>query len=138
MLKVLASLAAGTLFGIGLTISQMINPAKVLGFLDLAGDWDPTLAFVMGGGLLVTLPGYYFARKRGSALLGGPLSIPTNRTIDAKLILGSLIFGVGWAIAGLCPGPAIAGLSGGATSSFIFVASMLAGMLVFRFTQKRV
>ncbi len=136
MLKVLASLAAGTLFGIGLTISQMINPAKVIGFLDLAGDWDPTLAFVMGGGLLVTLPGYYLARKRGAAILGGPLSIPTNRAIDAKLIIGSLIFGVGWAIAGLCPGPAIAGLSSGATSSFIFVAAMLTGMLVFRFTRK--
>jgi uncharacterized membrane protein YedE/YeeE len=136
MVKVLASLVAGTLFGIGLTISQMINPAKVLGFLDIAGDWDPTLAFVMGGGLLVALPGYYLARKRGSALLGGPLSIPTNRTIDAKLIIGSVIFGVGWALAGLCPGPAIAGLSSGATSSFIFVAAMLAGMLVFRFTRR--
>ncbi len=137
MLKILASLFAGTLFGVGLTVSQMVNPAKIIGFLDIAGDWDPTLAFVMAGGLIAAIPGYYLARKRGEPFLGGVLRIPTSRTVDAKLIIGSLIFGVGWAISGLCPGPAIAGLSVGGTQSFIFAAAMAVGMIAFRFVPNR-
>lgn len=136
MLRALTSLIAGTVFGIGLAVSGMMNPAKVLGFLDIAGDWDPTLAFVMGGALLVTAPGFWLLRKRGVALTGGKLHLPRRSDIDGRLLGGAALFGLGWGLGGFCPGPAIAGLATGVGGVYVFVAAMLAGMLLFRFVPK--
>ncbi len=131
------ALITGLLFGAGLTISQMINPAKVIGFLDIgglpSGAWDPSLAFVMGGALLVTAPAYYFARRRGEPVIGHVLVIPTRKDIDARLAAGSLVFGAGWGLAGICPGPAVTALSFGMNEIYIFVAAMLAGMAIYQY-----
>ena len=119
---------AGLLFGLGLCLSGMTDPRKVLGFLDLGGAWDPSLAFVMGGAVAVAFVAFRFAIRRGTTLSGGPLHLPAARTIDARLAAGSLIFGVGWGLVGLCPGPAIVDLGyldGGAA---LFVLAMAAGM----------
>ena len=120
----------GVLFGIGLIISGMSNPQKILNFLDLAGNWDPSLIFVMGGAILVGLAGFYLASKRSEAFFGGALHIPTRRDISKPLIIGSLIFGAGWGIAGFCPGPAIVALGAGHLKAFVFVLAMLAGMAI--------
>ena len=130
--KTFAALCVGTLFGAGLAVSQMMNPAKVLGFLDVAGAWDPTLAFVMGGALIVTIPAFALTRKRKLPLLGGTFDIPTRRDLDMRLIGGSAIFGLGWGIAGFCPGPALAALGTGIGSVAIFVLAMMAGMFLHR------
>ncbi len=132
MLAALTSLIAGTVFGIGLAISGMMNPAKVLGFLDVAGDWDPTLAFVMGGALLVTIPGFYLLRKRGQTVFGGKLELPTHKDIDARLLGGAALFGLGWGLGGFCPGSALSGLATGVPGVYVFVVAMIAGMLLFR------
>lgn len=132
MLTALMSLLSGTIFGIGLAVSGMMNPAKVLGFLDITGEWDPTLAFVMGGALLVTIPGFTLLRKRGKTLLGETLELPTRKDIDGRLLGGAVLFGLGWGLAGLCPGPAISGLASGVSGIYVFVAAMVAGMLSFR------
>ena len=132
MLRILAALGLGTLFGAGLTISQMVNPAKVLGFLDVTGHWDPSLAFVMGGALLVTTPAFALARRRGAPLLGASFAIPTRRDLDARLIGGAVVFGLGWGLAGFCPGPALASLGLGVPATYPFVAAMIAGTLVVR------
>ena len=132
MLSALTSLIAGAIFGAGLAVSGMMNPAKVLGFLDVAGNWDPTLAFVMGGALLVAAPGFLFLRKRGAALTGGSLHLPARTAIDGRLLGGAALFGLGWGLGGFCPGPAIAGLATGVGGVYVFVAAMLAGMLLFR------
>jgi uncharacterized membrane protein YedE/YeeE len=128
----LASFLIGTLFGVGLTISQMIDPAKVIGFLDFAGDWDPTLAVVMASALAVSTAGFALARRRAAPILGGAFQIPTRRDADARLIGGAVVFGLGWGLAGFCPGPAIAALATGLWPVFLFVASMVAGMWVYR------
>lgn len=120
--------AIGVLFGWGLIISGMSNPQKILGFLDLAGNWDPSLAFVMLGAVLVGLGGFYIVSKRSQAFFGGALHIPTRRDITKPLIIGSLIFGAGWGIAGFCPGPALVALGAGHLKALVFVAAMLAGM----------
>ncbi|AKD25418.1 putative transporter component [Polynucleobacter duraquae] len=120
----------GVLFGIGLIISGMSNPKKILNFLDLAGNWDPSLIFVMGGAILVGLAGFYLASKRSEAFFGGALHIPTRRDISKPLIIGSLIFGAGWGIAGFCPGPAIVGLGAGHLKALVFILAMLAGMAI--------
>jgi uncharacterized membrane protein YedE/YeeE len=120
--------AIGVLFGWGLIISGMSNPQKVLGFLDLAGNWDPSLAFVMLGAVLVGLVGFYIVSKRSQAFFGGALHIPTRRDITRPLIIGSLIFGAGWGIAGFCPGPALVALGAGHLKALVFVVAMLAGM----------
>ena len=130
MASIIASLLIGTLFGVGLTLSQMINPMKVLGFLDFAGDWDPTLAFVMGGALLVTVPGFAVARRLRGPLLGGAFRLPTRKDVDRRLLAGAALFGLGWGLAGFCPGPALSALSLGGFQVLIFVAAMLAGMLL--------
>ncbi len=130
------ALLAGLLFGIGLVISGMTDPAVVLNFLDVAGAWDPRLAMVMGGALLVTTPGFYLARKSGKTLTGAALQIPTRSDIDAPLLVGSAMFGVGWGLVGLCPGPAVVALSGGATAALGFFASMAAGMAIFSIYRK--
>ena len=124
----LSQYAIGVLFGWGLIISGMSNPQKILGFLDLAGNWDPSLAFVMMGAVLIGLAGFYVVSKRSQAFFGGALHIPTRRDITKPLLIGSLIFGAGWGIAGFCPGPALVALGAGHLKAFVFVAAMLAGM----------
>ncbi|MEY4496057.1 MAG: hypothetical protein RL744_1121 [Pseudomonadota bacterium] len=118
----------GVLFGIGLIISGMSNPQKILNFLDLAGNWDPSLIFVMGGAILVGLGGFYIVSMRTEAFFGGALHIPTRRDISKPLVIGSLIFGAGWGIAGFCPGPAIVALGAGHLKALAFILAMLAGM----------
>ena len=120
--------AIGVLFGWGLIISGMSNPQKVLGFLDLAGLWDPSLMFVMLGAVMVGLGGFYVVSKRTEAFFGGALHIPTRRDITKPLIIGSLIFGAGWGIAGFCPGPALVALGAGHLKALVFVVAMLVGM----------
>jgi uncharacterized membrane protein YedE/YeeE len=127
----LFAFAAGLVFGIGLIVSQMANPAKVLGFLDLAGRWDPSLAFVMGGAIAVAVIGYVLAGRRPATLLGTPFLLPTTRAIDTRLVAGALLFGTGWGLGGFCPGPAFVALGAGQVKAFVFVAAMLAGMLAF-------
>ena len=129
----LSALAAGLLFGLGLAVSQMTNPAKVLAFLDITGDWDPSLAFVMAGAVAVSLIAFRIAGARRRPLFGDTFQLPTRRDIDMPLIAGALLFGVGWGLAGFCPGPAITAIVAGQGKVFLFLAAMLAGMLVFRF-----
>ena len=121
----------GVLFGLGLIVSGMINPAKILAFLDLAGPWDPSLIFVMGGAVLVGLIAFYLAKKRTQSFFGGAMHIPTRRDIDRPLIIGSALFGAGWGLAGFCPGPAFVSLGTGELKAAVFVIAMLAGMLLF-------
>ena len=128
----LAALAAGLLFGAGLALSDMVNPARVLAFLDLAGAWDPTLAFVMAAALLPAALGYAVARRRTRPLLGDRFWIPENRVVDRRLIAGAVLFGAGWGLVGLCPGPAVAGLALGYWQAWLFTAAMLAGMAAHR------
>jgi hypothetical protein len=136
----LSHYAIGVLFGWGLIISGMSNPQKILGFLDLAGLWDPSLMFVMLGALLVGLGGFYIASKRTEAFLGGALHIPTSREINKPLIIGSLVFGAGWGIAGFCPGPALVALGAGHLKALVFVVAMLVGMEICErfFTASRI
>ena len=124
-MKGLAALLCGTLFGIGLAVSGMTDTAKVLGFLDLFGDWVPDLAFVMGGAVLVTVIAFRFILKRDRALLGDVMSLPTNSALDGKLLAGAAIFGIGWGVYGYCPGPAISALGYLETNTAIFVVTML-------------
>ena len=124
----LSQYAIGVLFGWGLIISGMSNPQKVLGFLDVTGLWDPSLMFVMLGAVLVGLGGFYVANTRSEAFFGGVLHIPTRRDITKPLIIGSLIFGTGWGIAGFCPGPVLVALGAGHLKAVVFVIAMLAGM----------
>ena len=126
--RILAALGCGFVFGLGLAISGMMNPAKVIGFLDVAGNWDPTLAFVMGGALLVTVPAYRLILGRGNPALASGFSLPTRTGLDTPLILGSALFGVGWSLVGFCPGPAVAAVVTGLPAVLGFVAAMLAGM----------
>lgn len=128
----LVSLATGTIFGAGLALSDMINPARVLAFLDLAGDWDPSLAFVMGGAILPMAIAYLFTARMGSPLLDKRFFIPENRILDRQLILGAALFGIGWGLVGFCPGPAISGLVTGLWQPWLFVLAMLAGMWIHR------
>jgi uncharacterized protein len=129
--QLLAALISGLLFGLGLVISGMTDPSKVIGFLDLAGKWNPSLAYVMAGAIMVGLLAFRFARRRTRAVLGGPIRLPTARQIDRRLVLGALTFGVGWGLAGYCPGPALASLAAGGSKPLIFTLAMLAGMAVF-------
>ena len=131
-MKATLALVCGLVFGAGLAVSGMTNPAKVLGFLDVVGDWDATLAFVMGGALLVSAAGYALAARRERSWLGEPFAIPSRRDLDAQLIGGAALFGVGWGLVGLCPGPALAGLSRGSGEVFLFVAAMTAGVVGHR------
>lgn len=129
--------AVGLLFGVGLIVSGMTDPGKVIGFLDLAGAWDPSLALVMGGAILVGLFAFALAKKRSTTFLGGVLTLPGSRAIDRPLVVGSLLFGAGWGLAGFCPGPALASLGSGQPKAAVFVLAMLAGMLVFEFSERR-
>ncbi len=140
-MNTITALLAGLVFGLGLLISGMANPAKVLGFLDLTGAWDPSLALVMGGAISVGLPGFWLARQRQSqrqrSLLGEPMRLPTSSQIDRRLVIGSLAFGSGWGLAGYCPGPAIVSMGMGQRPALILVAAMLAGMWLFETWQGR-
>lgn len=130
-MNILMALIVGLVFGIGLIVSGMTDPAKVIGFLDLAGNWDPSLAFVMGGAILVGLVAFRFAAKRERSLLGEAMRLPTATQIDRRLVLGSLAFGAGWGLAGYCPGPALASLATGDAKPWIFALAMVAGMSLF-------
>ncbi len=132
-----ASLLAGLVFGLGLIVSGMANPAKVLGFLDLAGEWDPSLAFVMAGAIAVGMAGFMLARRRAVSLLGAEMRLPSSRHIDRRLVAGSLLFGIGWGVAGFCPGPGLVALGMGEAKALIFVAAMLVGMGVFELFERR-
>ncbi|WP_439682516.1 sulfur transport [Cupriavidus oxalaticus] len=127
---------AGLLFGLGLMISGMANPAKVLAFLDLAGTWDPSLAFVMVGAIAVSAIAFTIAKRRRQSLLGLPVQLPASTAVTLRLILGSAAFGVGWGLAGFCPGPAIVALGAGYPKAVGFVVAMLAGMAAFEFAEK--
>jgi len=136
-MRILMALITGLVFGIGLIVSGMTNPAKVLGFLDLAGRWDPSLALVMAGAILAALPAFRVAARRRQSLLGEPMHLPTATRIDRRLVLGSLAFGAGWGLAGFCPGPALASLATGSVQPLIFCAAMLAGMGIFELLERR-
>ncbi|UHC17117.1 YeeE/YedE family protein [Methylobacterium currus] len=130
MARTASAFAAGLLFGLGLIVSGMADPAKVLAFLDVAGRWDPSLAFVMAGAVSVFAIGYRIATRRGRPLLAARLDIPTRRDLDPRLVAGAAIFGVGWGLAGLCPGPALTLLTVASTPAAIFVAAMVVGMVL--------
>ncbi|MFO0475319.1 MAG: DUF6691 family protein, partial [Alphaproteobacteria bacterium] len=131
-LRIAASLAAGVVFGVGLIVSGMTDPAKVRNFLDLAGLWDPSLAFVMGGAVVVAFIGYRLAFASGAPLFAERFSLPTSTQIDLRLVAGAALFGIGWGLAGFCPGPALASVYSGGASAWIFVAAMLTGMWAAR------
>ncbi|WP_299593310.1 DUF6691 family protein [uncultured Microbulbifer sp.] len=133
----ISAFIAGLIFSVGLLLSGMANPEKVLGFLDLFGAWDPSLALVMGGAIAVGLPAFTIARKRERAVLGGPVHLPGNRKLDRRLLLGSLVFGIGWGLAGFCPGPGIVATGALEPGGLVFVLAMLAGMFVFRLLNSR-
>jgi uncharacterized membrane protein YedE/YeeE len=132
----LSSFIAGLIFGLGLLVSRMANPAKVLGFLDLAGAWDPSLAFVMVGAVAIGALAFALASPRKLSWLKTPMALPAARTIDRRLVGGSLLFGIGWGLAGFCPGPALVTLGAGVGKALVFVAAMLAGMLVFELLER--
>lgn len=132
----LSEFLVGLLFGLGLILSGMTDPGKVLGFLDLAGLWDPSLAFVMGGAIAVGALAFAVAKKRTRSFLGGVMHVPTARDIDKRLVLGSLLFGVGWGLAGFCPGPAIVSAAAGQPKAMVFIAAMLAGMWLFEMLER--
>ena len=138
-MQLLVSLICGILFGVGLTLSQMVDPNKVLNFLDLFGNWDPSLAFVMIGGISVFSLGYFtIIKKRSKPILAEQFALPTNTLLDKKLVLGAMLFGLGWGLTGICPGPAMANISGGNAKIYGFIVMMLVGMQLVSFiTNKR-
>lgn len=136
-MQFVAALLSGLVFGLGLIVSGMANPAKVLGFLDLTGDWDPSLAFVMAGAIAVGIVAFAVARKRTVSLLGADMKLPTARHIDRRLLGGSALFGIGWGIAGFCPGPGLVALGMGKVKALVFVVAMLAGMAVYELSLRR-
>jgi uncharacterized membrane protein YedE/YeeE len=136
-MPILAALLSGLVFGLGLIVSGMANPAKVLGFLDLAGRWDPSLALVMGGAIAVGLVGFAVARRRHLSFLGLEMKLPGARQIDRRLVGGSVLFGIGWGLAGFCPGPGLVALGMGEWKAAVFVIAMLAGMGAFDRLERR-
>jgi uncharacterized membrane protein YedE/YeeE len=130
-MNAMSAFAVGLLFGLGLIVSGMTDPSKIIGFLDLAGAWDPSLAFVMGGAILVGLVAFRFARRRTASFLGGAMHLPAARQIDRPLVVGGLAFGVGWGLAGYCPGPAVVALGAGQDKAVVFVIAMIAGMALY-------
>lgn len=130
-MQIIITFFTGLLFGLGLILSGMTDPAKVIGFLDIAGAWNPSLAFVMVGAILVAIAAFRLAGSRPKALLGGAMHLPTTRQIDKRLVIGGLTFGIGWGLAGYCPGPALASLATGGGDPLIFVIAMLTGMAIY-------
>ena len=137
MNRLVVAVVCGLLFGAGLVVSDMINPARVLAFLDVTGDWDPSLAFVMGGALIPSGLAYLLRRRMDKPVADEVFHVPETRVVDARLLSGAALFGLGWGLVGFCPGPAVAALSTGAWQAFPFVAAMLVGMAAFRFTLDR-
>ncbi len=139
--RVLVALLSGALFGLGLAVSGMMNPAKVIGFLDFAGKWDPTLAFVMGGALLVCVPAFRLILKRPRPVLASGFALPSESALDARLLGGAALFGVGWGLSGFCPGPAVAALvpalATGITPVLVFFAAMISGMIAHKWLFER-
>jgi uncharacterized membrane protein YedE/YeeE len=135
-MNLFSAFAAGLVFGVGLILSGMTDPGKVIGFLDLAGNWDPSLAFVMGGAILVGFFAFALAGRRSKTLLGGALHLPARRDIDNRLVGGSLLFGIGWGLAGFCPGPALVSFAAGVDQAAVFVAAMLGGMVVYHAAER--
>jgi len=136
-MHVLTALIAGLIFGIGLIISGMADPSKVLGFLDVAGKWNPSLLFVMGGAILVGLGAFRWAAKRSTTFLGDVMRLPTAQQIDRRLVLGGVTFGVGWGLAGYCPGPAVTSLLTGGAAPILFVIAMLSGMGIYEMLDRQ-
>jgi uncharacterized protein len=137
MILQLVALLSGIAFGIGLILSGMVNPAKVLAFLDITGQWDPSLAFVMAGAVLVGYFAFKSVKRREQTLLSAPIHLPTSSKVDSRLILGSLVFGIGWGLAGICPGPGLVLAASGHSGAIVFVVAMLLGMLIFDRLEKR-
>ena len=137
MTTVFTSLLAGLVFGLGLIVSGMANPSKVLGFLDLAGAWDPSLALVMAGAIAVAAIAFAAAKNRTVSLLGATMKLPIARDIDRRLVIGSVLFGMGWGVAGFCPGPGLVALGMGELKAMVFVAAMLFGMGIFELVEQR-
>lgn len=136
-MNIVTAAASGLVFGLGLILSGMADPAKVLGFLDLAGAWDPSLAFVMGGAIAVAMPAFALARRRQSSFTRAAMQLPRATHIDRRLVAGSAAFGVGWGVAGFCPGPALVALGMGQGQALLFVGAMLAGMALFEILERR-
>ncbi|APW36834.1 hypothetical protein RD110_06185 [Rhodoferax koreense] len=136
-MSIFSALLAGLIFGLGLIVSGMANPAKVLDFLDLAGRWDPSLALVMAGAVGVAFPAFRLAARRQRSLLGTPMHLPTARGIDRRLVTGSLLFGAGWGLAGFCPAPALVALGMAEAKALVFVLAMVAGMGIFNLLEAR-
>jgi uncharacterized protein len=136
-MNIITSLLAGLVFGLGLIVSGMANPAKVLGFLDLAGGWDPSLGVVMAGAIAIGAIAFGMAKTRTASLLGLTMRVPAARQIDRRLIGGSLLFGIGWGIAGFCPGPGLVAMAMGEVKALVFVVAMLGGMGLFEFIERR-
>jgi uncharacterized membrane protein YedE/YeeE len=135
--RAIAALISGLLFGLGLGFSQMIDPQRVIGFLDIAGNWDPTLAFVMGGAVAVTAIAFRLVLKRPTPIFNGKFYVPTRKDIDSPLLLGAALFGIGWGIGGYCPGPAITAIALGTLNPLLFVAAMIAGSLAYKWVSTR-
>ena len=133
----LSALLSGLVFGLGLIVSGMANPAKVLGFLDLAGEWDPSLALVMAGAIAVGFFAFLIAKKRTRSFIGAEMKLPTASAIDSRLLVGSALFGAGWGVAGFCPGPGLVAVGMGEPKALVFVAAMLTGMVIFSWLEKR-
>ena len=133
----LSALLSGLVFGLGLIVSGMANPAKVLGFLDLAGQWDPSLALVMAGAIAIGFFAFLIAKNRTRSLIGAEMKLPTASAINSRLLAGSALFGAGWGVAGFCPGPGLVALGMGEPKALVFVAAMLVGMAIFSWREKR-
>jgi hypothetical protein len=136
-MSVLTALLSGLVFGLGLIVSGMANPAKVLGFLDLGGAWDPSLALVMAGAILVGFFAFLVAKKRTRSFIGADMKLPTASAIDRRLLAGSALFGAGWGIAGFCPGPGLVALGMGESKALVFVVAMLVGMVIFNWRENQ-
>jgi uncharacterized membrane protein YedE/YeeE len=132
----LFAFVAGLVFGLGLIVAGMVNPAKILGFLDIAGTWDPSLALVMAGAIAVGLVAFALARRRTMSALGLPMELPSQRRVDSRLVAGSLVFGIGLGLAGFCPGPAIVALGAGYAKAAVFIVAMLLGMGAFELIER--
>ena len=137
MSRRLSEFVTGLIFGLGLIISGMTDPSKVIGFLDMTGAWDPSLAFVMGGAILVGAIAFAIAKKRTKDFFGGAMQLPSSTNIDRRLVGGSLMFGAGWGLAGFCPGPALVSLAAGVPKAVAFIAAMLLGMAIFEAIEHR-
>ncbi len=138
MIMIVVALISGLVFGVGLTISRMVDPAKVLGFLDIAGAWDPSLILVMAGAIVVAFPAFFWVQRRGHDIRARAVALPPRWPLDWRLVAGSVIFGAGWGLVGFCPGPALASLGLGSARSLIFIAAMLIGMAAVELANRQI